>query len=314
MHKTWVLGVGVMLAALTSCEGEPADHDIVWARGSPARLWRMSATEQVPTAVLADTLLPGRSTNLPDWSPDGTKIAFVVGLERGTSVFVANAEGSGLRDLTSDALDNAQWPAWSPDGRQLAFNAGPSAGDQDLFLMNEDGSGVRRLTEGESRDYCPRWSPDGRRIVFTSVVADTFRLMMWDRAEGVTSEVLPWDFEAECADWSPDGSRLAFSSTPDHDYPSLESMADWTPRMSIYILDLTTHSVTQLTDLAGTSTRPRWSNDGRRILFHSTESTGTVLNRRLVSGQAFELYSINVDGSDLKRLTRNEIYDAHPVW
>jgi TolB protein len=307
-----MLGATAALAVLASCSGTTLAHDIVWARGTPARLWHMPANGAAPTSVFADTLLRGQAANFPDVSPDGTRVAFVATSERGTSVYVASIDGSGVEDLTPVTLDHAQWPAWSPDGTEIVFNGGPSAVEQDLFLMKADGSGVRRLTAGESMDYCPRWSPDGQKLVFSSVVADTFRLMTWDRTEGTVSELLPRGFEAECGDWSPDGSRIAFSSTPDHDYPSLEGMASWTPRMSIYVLDVATRAITQLTDLAGTSARPRWSPDGHQILFHSTESIGTVPFSQL--GTAYELYVIEADGSDIRRLTRNDMYDAHPAW
>ena len=52
----------------------------------------------------------------PDWSLDGTKIAFV----RDGEIYVMNPDGSGQTNLTNNPADD-EWPAWSPDGTRLTF-------------------------------------------------------------------------------------------------------------------------------------------------------------------------------------------------
>ncbi|MFO3798148.1 MAG: TolB family protein, partial [Anaerolineales bacterium] len=62
-------------------------------------------------------------TAQPVWSPDGRRIAFVapgVGAEKNADIFIINADGSGLFNLTQHPADDFQ-PAWSPDGRYIAF-------------------------------------------------------------------------------------------------------------------------------------------------------------------------------------------------
>jgi TolB protein len=314
IHMSRSLALVSLLLLLASCTQATEPREILFVRevGDSLQLWWMSEDGSGARPFTNDPQV-GPYSNLPDRSPDGTRVLFSSGPSPSSlGIYVANKDGTDVLRIDPGDFQVNQWPAWSPDGTEIVFNGGPSAVEQDLFLMKADGSGVRRLTAGESMDYCPRWSPDGQKLVFSSVVADTFRLMTWDRTEGTVSELLPRGFEAECGDWSPDGSRIAFSSTPDHDYPSLEGMASWTPRMSIYVLDVATRAITQLTDLAGTSARPRWSPDGHQILFHSTESIGTVPFSQL--GTAYELYVIEADGSDIRRLTRNDMYDAHPAW
>jgi Tol biopolymer transport system component len=103
------------------------------------------------------------------WSPDGRKLAFVrsnAGL--GNSIYVVNADGSGLRRLTRNpALDWGAAPTWSPDGRKLAF-ASERDGNSEVYVMNANGSGRRNLTRDPAFDGDPAWSPDGRSIAFRS--------------------------------------------------------------------------------------------------------------------------------------------------
>jgi Tol biopolymer transport system component len=101
------------------------------------------------------------------WSPDGPKIAFVRSNTR-HGVYVINADGSGVRNLTPKPRGAAYAaPAWSPDGRKIAF-AGERDGNSEIYLMNADGSGQRSLTSDLAYDGDPSWSPDGRKITFVS--------------------------------------------------------------------------------------------------------------------------------------------------
>ena len=103
----------------------------------------------------------------PVWSPDGRMLAFV---RRNTrlGVYVVNADGSGVRNLTPKPMGAAYAaPAWSPDGRKIAF-ASERDGNSEIYLMNADGSAQRRLTDNLAYDGDPAWSPDGQKIIFVS--------------------------------------------------------------------------------------------------------------------------------------------------
>jgi tol-pal system beta propeller repeat protein TolB len=101
----------------------------------------------------------------PTWSPDGALIAFASSRSGNRQLFVMNADGSNVRQVT-DLNNMGGRSTWSPDGSQLAFYRGP-AGDHDIFLINIDGTGLERLTNGGD-NLGPSWSPDGNWIAFTS--------------------------------------------------------------------------------------------------------------------------------------------------
>jgi Tol biopolymer transport system component len=114
----------------------------------------------------------------PDWSPDGTTIAFqrvgqCVADICGASIYLMAADGSQVRRLTGSgsAFEFSGGPAWSPDGATIAFERHALFGGSGFYLMNRDGSGIRVLTSrsGEGR---PVWSPDGSAILVPAFSSD----------------------------------------------------------------------------------------------------------------------------------------------
>jgi tol-pal system beta propeller repeat protein TolB len=201
------------------------DHDPAWSPDRrriafvsgdgldhPARIYLMNADGSHRVR-----LSHGSADGSPAWSPDGRRIVFG-GIGRlGFDLYVVNADGRGLRQLTRDK----EWdddPAWSPDGRQIAFDKGRGphghGPNLDVYVMNADGSGQRRLTRNPGDDRAPVWSPDGRRIAYAkgrgSVFAGfVFRIhIMNDDGSG---ERQLTNKPANDPAWSPDGKKIAFS-------------------------------------------------------------------------------------------------------
>ena len=86
--------------------------------------------------------------------------------EMNSEVFVADADGSHVRNLTNHPSFEG-WPAWSPDGKQIAF-AGNRNSSYQIFVMDADGGNVRLVANTEGRATAPKWSPDGTKIYFTN--------------------------------------------------------------------------------------------------------------------------------------------------
>ena len=93
------------------------------------------------------------------------RIVFSAGPGEHQDIYVINADGSGLNQLTTDPAADFD-PAWSPDGSKIAFRS-TRDGHDEIYLMNADGSGQTLLTFGPETGHSPEWSPDGK-VVFPS--------------------------------------------------------------------------------------------------------------------------------------------------
>ena len=108
-----------------------------------------------------ETLLRGDGIQ-PSWSPDGSKIAVTDGINV-DDVWVMNADGSASRELVAnDSWPGSPTPAWSPDGTKIVFARGgrlPEDPQTDIFFANADGTGLRQLTDHPAFDTDPDWQP-----------------------------------------------------------------------------------------------------------------------------------------------------------
>lgn len=149
---------------------------IVFVRGVDANnsdLWIVTAdgSELAPLTQFAGFDLR------PNWSPDGTRVAYQTRLASETdwAIFVVD-----LREPYDPQpiyqLSDARNPTWSPDGQRIAFTAYSEFSDSyDLFIASADGmmGGLQRLTDTPGIDeHRPEWSPDGRWIAYNTVMEE----------------------------------------------------------------------------------------------------------------------------------------------
>ena len=105
----------------------------------------------------------------PRFSPDGRRIAFNSRRSGDTDeIWVASADGSGARQLTTGPGSRQSLPAWSPDGHHIAFESRGADGRSHIWVIPADGGVPRRATTDAGEENAPLWSRDGTRIYFLS--------------------------------------------------------------------------------------------------------------------------------------------------
>ncbi|MCT8577187.1 Tol-Pal system beta propeller repeat protein TolB [Glaesserella parasuis] len=102
----------------------------------------------------------------PEWSPDGSKLAYVTSEKKKSQVVVHDIR-SGARKVIGSLRGHNGAPSFSPDGSRVAF-ASNQDGVLNIYVTGVGGGSPRQLTSNAGNNTEPSWSPDGGYILFTS--------------------------------------------------------------------------------------------------------------------------------------------------
>jgi TolB protein len=105
---------------------------------------------------------------VPDWSPDGQRIAFSSDRDGDSEVYVMDKDGSSVEQITNNTGYDGR-PRWSPDGTKLAFETDRDGSDWDIYIMDVDGSNPKPVTNNSTNEFSQSWSPDGHWLTYASL-------------------------------------------------------------------------------------------------------------------------------------------------
>lgn len=243
----------------------------------------------------------------PEYAPDTKRITFVHDAGGRGQIYVMNADGSGVKNLSDNPYCD-RTPRWSSDSKRIAFMS-DRGGDWDIWTMTANGGEQRRLAGNPGLDRAPAWSPDGTYLAWESHESGIPRIWIC-AADGSSSRLLvppdhhltmelpkhnrdgvhEYEIEPEFSDntfymmdpvWSPDSKRIAtITLIPYSKHVTVTEVE------GSHMLHLTRG----MRGVAGLS----WSPDGTQIAGtfrtspHETERAG--------------IFVINADGTDEKKL------------
>jgi Tol biopolymer transport system component len=279
----------------------------------------------------------------------GSAAAAIVAGGLGLTRYVGHTQIMMLREPRETHLANVRQLTFggqnaeayfSPDGKRLTFQStrdGHSCDQQ--FIMNLDGTGVQRISNGKGRTTCGWWMKDGKRILFASTHGasddcpprpDFSQGYVWPiyptyaiysvKPDGSDLRLLfPQNLKAgeepgynAEAVVSPDGKKIVFCSTRGGD-------------LDIWVMDSNGKNARQLTYTLGYDGGPWWSPDGKQICFRAyhpetpeeIEQYKSYLKRNLFKPTTLDIYVMNADGSNLRRVTNDKsrgISNFAPSW
>ncbi len=320
----WIWGVGGIILVL--CVGA-----ILLVAGVIPLL-----NNQETISALPATALPQLEVASPSLSPETTqldsRIVFSSDRDGFGNIYVMDAEGENIEQLTAFSTYPAGSPAWSPNHKQVAFS------DIDgIKIIDADGQNMRLIENGLNENgnlSSPSWSPDGKQITFAyqSFADDlTYDIYVMDVDGSHVTRLTEGDTNDFYPVWSPDGQKIAFTRCLSYvntdtcaivvmnadgtditqlTENTLEALGlDWSPDglhivfircfassgCGILVMDANGHNMRALIDDQGFLYNPNWSADGRYIAFV----------------QENMIYVMNADGSEKHLITNNGV---EPDW
>ena len=228
--------------------------------GGKLQLFTMNSDGSGVTHVSASQ--SGDSLNYPSWSPDGSKLIYT--LSNGSATIIAERASDGTGTATQLVADPAiaSHPVYRPNHPgEFAWDS-VRAGDFDIYLA-PPADGSRHLAFLHFEERHPSFSADGSRVVFESNDEgdrDIYLLNIdanGNPVGGRTNLISETStFQDTDPDISPDGTKVVFTSTRGGEVGS-----------DIFIVDIATKAITQVTSGSATDTAPSFSPDGTEIVF-----------------------------------------------
>ena len=310
----WAMGMALAIGLVVALAAFPAGATYAGKNGMVA-FTRIDPETEVANIFTAnpngshEIRLTSFDSGSPDWSPDGTRIAFEFVSSYDPfelNIATINPDGTGFVQLTSGAPFIHAEPNWSPDGTRIAFNSANGIRTMDA----DTGDNVVRVTNPCGKpcglmDMQPSWSLDGKWIAFVRLRHDRHRQMtalflVHPNGTGL-HRLSAWGTNTENPDWSPDGKLIAFNSKGTVPAPS---------RIFTIRPDGSGQTALVETKASGDFHDPSWSPDGNKLIFQ-----GWLERKRSVdSSKVRSLWMANSDGSALHKIDKIAPQVVSPDW
>ncbi len=278
-------------------------------------------------AINKDDIIEGKPRD-PNMEYSVKKIVFTSGKNGNEDIYIMNIDGSELTQLT-DYSGKDNYPAVSPDGEKIAYTS-DIGGVWQIVVMNWDGTEKEQITYNPWRSGYPAWSFDGRFIFFEVCMEGKYEIY---RMNSDGSNMTRLTFNPNIDDWHPYAHpfqyRVIYETGPSRNE-------------ELYLMDYDGENAKKISDTDMRQRVPAISIDGEKIVFSDNSSIYTMDidggNLKKVSGDLqycrhpdispdnkyisfegnangqLEIFIVNVDGSNLQKLTNIPGDDYDPYF
>jgi dipeptidyl aminopeptidase/acylaminoacyl peptidase len=256
-----------------------------------------------PRNITIDDYFQIRDVSQPELSPEGQWIAYAVRMrmlkedKNEQRLWTVSAHGGDPIPLTAEGVSSSH-PRWSPDGKYLAFSSARNGGKNQVWLLDRRGGEGQKLTDVAQGVNDFEWSPDSTRLV----------LILQD----------PKPEDAEAAKDKDKPAPAKPKTPPPFVVDRLQFKQDTVGyldhrRDHLYIFDVASKKVTQITSGDFDDNEPAWSPDGKSLAFSSNRSTPDP--DRNYNSDIWVVAADNTDkGVHLTQVTTNPGPDRAPAW
>ena len=257
-----------------------------------------------PRNITIDDFFQIRDVAQPEISPDGQWVAYSVRTrilkddKNEQRLWMVSTRGGDPIPMTAEGVSSSH-PRWSPDGKYLAFLSARNNGKTQVWLLNRFGGEAERLTEAIQGVNDFEWSPDSTRMVL------------------IFQDPKPEDAEA-AKDKDKDKPAPKPKTPPPFLIDRLQFKEDTVGyldrrRNHLYVFDVASKRVTQVTSGDYDDNEPAWSPDSHFLAFTSNRSTPDP--DRNFNSDIWVVTADNKDkGAHLAQITTNLGADRSPAW
>ncbi|WP_353779660.1 DPP IV N-terminal domain-containing protein [Winogradskyella sp. 3972H.M.0a.05] len=312
MRKRFLL-VTFFSLSMTVCFSQIEANKIMFSRckgtllkGGNIDIMTIDPSGEKESLIIKGTV-PNRGEYNAYSSPKGNFLSFNTYRYSGWKIAIAPIKIGTVGNPTkfTNSSDYEYNLSWSPDESKVVFQVfNWNSNDQDIYIANADRTNMTNITNQMGGDRTPSFSKDGKSVLFTTGRYGSYDICLMDLKGNIIKNYTQDNLRSHdfAPSFSPDGEKISFLSNRDK-------------HCDLYIIDKN-NEIINLTEgkisppfifngwseSASWGYKTSWSPDGSSIAFCMSD------------GNDLEIYTINIETKELRKLTDNDYDDFSPFW